>query len=106
MQTRRAAALPGSRQAGVGDVARQRVLDRILAVTRNRGAGATADEVALLEHLQIRFSLLNELVDRPRPEDPADHGGSLQGLLLRRIEQIDSRRDDGLHSVWDGEVGG
>ena len=37
---------PPSGQAGIGDLARQRVLDRVFAVTRDGGAGTAADEVA------------------------------------------------------------
>ena len=92
------------RQARVRDLAGERVLDRILAVPRDRGAGPASDEVALLEDPQIRICALNEVVDGAGPEDPADHGRRLQGLFLGRFEQVDPGRDDCLDGVGNGEV--
>ena len=77
---------PGSGQAGVGDLTSQRVFDRVFTVTSDRGAGAAADEVALLEYPQIWLCPLDELVDGPCPEDPADHRSGLERLLLLGVE--------------------
>ena len=53
---------PRLRQARVGDLARERVLDHVLALAGDRGAGAAADEVALLEQPEVRLSALEQLV--------------------------------------------
>jgi hypothetical protein len=80
------------------------VLDRVLSFTCDRGAEATADEVALFEYPQIWLRLLDELVDGSCPENPTDNRCGLERLLLYRSEQIDSRRDDRLHGIGNGEV--
>ena len=41
------------RQARVGDLARERVLDRVLAFARDRGADATTDEVAVFQQAEV-----------------------------------------------------
>src|SRR5207302_10402712 len=91
-------------QAVVSDLARQRVLDRVFAVTRKRGSKTTADEVTLFEYPKVWLRVLEELVHRPRPEDPADDRGGLERLLLLGVEQIDARRDDRLHRIRNGEA--
>lgn len=90
-------------QTRVGDLARERVLDRVLALAGHGRAAAAANEVALLEHAQVRLTA-DELVHRPRPEDAPDHGRGLQRFLLSRLEQVDPRRENRLHRVGDSEV--
>jgi hypothetical protein len=51
------------RQAAIGDFTGECVLDHELALADERGAGAVADEVALLEQAKIRFDVLQQLVD-------------------------------------------
>src|SRR5207253_11044036 len=62
---------PCLRQARVGHLPRERVLDRVLALAAQRGAGAAPDEVALGEQAKVRRTA-DELVDWPCPEDAAD----------------------------------
>ena len=73
-------------QAVVGDLAGQRVFDRVFAVTRDRGAQTTADEVALFEYPKVWLRVLEELIHWPRPEDPADDRSGLERLLLVGVE--------------------
>src|SRR6266567_5654414 len=55
------------RDAVVGNLTCERMLDRVLALARNRRAGAPAHEVAFGENVEVRHAA-DELVDRPRPE--------------------------------------
>ena len=89
----------------VDHLARERVLDRVLALAGKRGAGATADEVALGEQLEVGHTA-DELVDRARPEDASDDGSHLQGRLLRGRQQVDARSQDRLHRVGNLETFG
>src|SRR5439155_26876910 len=78
------------RDAVVGNLTCERVLDCVLALARNRRAGAPANEVAFRENVEVRHAA-DELVDRPRPEHAPDDRGRLQGRLLRPPEKIDAR---------------
>ena len=69
------------RKTGVGDLARKRMLDRVLALARDRGADAATNEVPFLEEVEVGLTG-DEFVDRPSPEDAADHCGRLQRCLL------------------------
>src|SRR4029077_6889942 len=91
-------------QAVVGDLARKGVFDRVFAVTGDRGAKATADEVALLEYPKVWLRGLEVLLHWPRPEDPAQDRSGFERLLLLGVEQIDARRHDRLHRIRNGEV--
>src|SRR5437763_14538588 len=91
------------REALVGDLARQRVLERVLGLALERRARAPADEVAIFEDAEIRSSVLEQLVDRPGPEDAADHRRRLERRLVGRLEQVDARREDCLDGIGPGE---
>jgi len=87
------------RKTLVGDLAGQRVLDRVLAFAGHRRAVPPPDEVALLEHGEVGRRPLDEVVDGPGPEDTADHGGSLQRSLLGGRQQVDARGEHRLDRV-------
>ena len=50
-------------QASVRDFTSKCVLNHELALAGERGAGAVADEVALLEQAEVRLNALQQLVD-------------------------------------------
>src|SRR5205814_5165663 len=52
-----------------------------------------------LEQTEVGLRFRAELVDGAAPEDAADDRGGLEGFLLGGREQVDSRRDHGLHRV-------
>src|SRR5256885_3737224 len=91
------------RQAAVGDLTRERVLDRILTLARQRRAGAPADEVALGKQLEVGHAA-DELIDRPGPEDAPDYRRRLQRRLLCRREPGDAGGEHRLHRVPDLET--
>jgi hypothetical protein len=72
--------------AGVGDLARERVLDRVLAFACDRGTDATTNEVTIFQQAEVGSRRpTDQLVDRSGPKDPPDHRGRLQrGLLVGR----------------------
>src|SRR5438093_6614865 len=89
----------GLGDAGVRDLARERVLDRVLPLPGNRRAAATTDEVAFFEQVEIR-PLPSEQVDqRAGPERAADHGRRLQRGLLGRGQPVDAGSQDRMHGV-------
>ena len=71
-------------QALVGDLARERVLDDVFALAGDRRAGAAADELALLEQLEVRKVAVDQLADGSGPEDAPNHRGGLERRLLHR----------------------
>src|SRR5437870_675865 len=87
---------PGLGQARIGDLARHGVLEGELVLARDRRARPSADEVALLEATEADADVLEQLGDRPRPEDTTDDRGGLQRGLLGRREQIEASRDERL----------
>ena len=91
------------RQAAVGDLPSERVLDRILALARQRRPGAPADEVTLGEQLEVGHAA-DELVDRTRPENTPDYRRRLQRRLLCRRQQVDASGEHRLHRVRDLKV--
>jgi hypothetical protein len=93
---------PCAWEAFVRHFARQGVLDDVLALTCNARARAPANEVAILEYLQIGLRI-QELVHRPRPEDAPDHRRRLKRGLLGGTEQIDPGCKNGLDRVRDSE---
>ena len=97
---------PRPRQARVRDFARQRVLDRVLALSDHRRPRLPPDEVTLLEHGEVGLREVDQLTDRCLPEDPADHRARLERRLLHRPEQIDPCREHSLDRVRDREVRG
>ena len=93
------------REALVGDLARQRVLERVFGLALERGPRAPADEVTVLEDAEVGLLLAEQLVHRAGPEDSADDCGGLESGLVRRLEQIDARGEDRLHRIGHGESG-
>ena len=92
------------RQARVGDLARERMLDRVLSLARDRGTDTTANEVAVFEQAEVGTPATDQLVDRTRPEDAPDYRRRLQcGLLVGR-QQVDAGGEHGLHRVGNLEV--
>src|SRR5207248_7110291 len=77
------------RKTPVRDFARERVLERVLGLALERRAAAAADEVAALQHAEVRLEPAEELVDGAAPERPPDHGGRLERGLLVRREEVD-----------------
>src|SRR5919204_173481 len=77
------------RQAAVRDLARERVLDRILTLARQRRAGAPPDEVSLGEQLEVGHPA-DELIDRAGPEDAPDYRRCLQ-RRLHRVRNLEAR---------------
>src|SRR6185437_8682432 len=69
-------------QALVGDFARERVLDRVLLLARDVGAGTPADEVTLLEQREVRRLAPEQLADWTGPEGAADQSRGLERRLL------------------------
>src|SRR5262249_28033809 len=65
------------RDARVGHLARECVLDRILPFSHHRRAAAAPDEVPLLEQIEVRGTPAEEVDYRARPERAPDHRGSL-----------------------------
>ncbi len=51
------------RQASIGDFTGECVLDHELSLPDERGTGAVANEVALLEQAKVRLDVLEQLVD-------------------------------------------
>jgi hypothetical protein len=91
------------RLARVRDLARECMLDDVLALTRQRRAGATAHEVPLFEQPEIGLHSLDEFVDGPRPEHPPDHRSGLQSRLLRGGKQVDARSEHSVNGVGNAE---
>ena len=97
---------PSLAQASVGDLARERMLEDVLDFPLERGSGPPADEVPAFEHSQIRIGSFNQLVDRTGPEHAPDHGRGLKRCLLRVVQEVDPRSEDGLHRIRDLEARG
>ena len=91
------------REAGVGDVADQDVLEAIRVLATDRRPRLAYQEVALDEVLQgVRHGRrLGEGRDRPRPERPAGDSGTPQHRALGGGQAIDAGRDHRLHRVRD-----
>src|SRR5207245_9555480 len=86
-------------QARVRHLARQRMLEAELALTRQHRAGPPADEVALFEDPPVDVGAPGQLRDGPGPDDPADHGSCLESYLGRGAEQVHPGGQDGLYGV-------
>src|SRR5712691_2728344 len=75
------------------------MLEPELALARHRRDGATADEVALDEHSEVRLDTAQQLDHGAGPEHAAHHGSRLERRLLGRSEEVDPRGQDGLNRV-------
>jgi hypothetical protein len=93
----------GLRDAGVGDLARQCMLDRVLPIARDHRPPVASDEVALLEKVEVRL-LPHEMNDRRGPEHPPRDGSGLECRLLGRRQPVDSRREHRVNGVRHREV--
>jgi hypothetical protein len=82
------------------------VLENELRLACDRGAGAPADEIALLEDAEVRLGVGNKLVHGAQPKGTPDDGRRLECSLLARGKEVDPRRDDGLDGIGNGEPGG
>src|SRR5439155_240992 len=91
------------RQAAVGDLARERVLDRILTLARQRRAGAPADEVALGKQLEVGHAA-DELIDQTGPEHTPNYHHHLQHCLLCQQQQINTNNEHNLHRIQNLET--
>jgi hypothetical protein len=72
------------------------VLHDVLSVPGQRRIVAPADEVAVLEQLEVRFAL-HQRADRAVPEGPTDHRGGLEGELLIGWEEVYACREHCVH---------
>ena len=90
---------PRRRQARVGDVPCQGMLERELTLAGERRAGAAPDEIARLEYGEIGCVAVEELPQRSAPEDAADHRCRLERRLLDRRQQVDARREHRVDGV-------
>ena len=94
----------GRRQGRVGDVTRERMLDRILAFAGYRRPDPAPDEIALLEQAEVGAAAVDQLVDRPGPEDAPDHRRRLQRRLLVGRQEVDASCEHCAHRVGHLEV--
>ena len=97
-----------ARDLSVGDVADERVQERILGFARDGRAALAADELLPLERVQRLVELeLDTAADRGQPcgpEDLADHGRVLHELLLGRRESVEAGRDHPLHGLGERQL--
>ena len=96
---------PCARQACIRDLARECVLDRVLALPWDRRSSAQADEVPLLQRPEIGLGG-EQFVDRAGPEDASDDGGGLKGFLVDGVEKIDTGCQESLDRVGNLHLGG
>ena len=85
-------------RAAVRHLARERVLERELALPFERRAGRRRMK-SRCSRTAKSGSSAHQLTDRARPERPADDGGSLQRGLLVAGRSVDPRREHGLNGV-------
>ena len=94
----------GLRQARVGHVADQDVLEPVGAVARERRARLAQHELPqeqLVDRVADVLDVRRELLDRPVPEGSPDHRRPLEQRLLGGREQVDPRGDERLERVRD-----
>ena len=94
------------RQAAVGDLLDQHVLEPVRRLAGDRRAGLARDEVAQQQVVEHVFELVGvvlgrEVVDRAGPEHTPDHGAALQNHLLARRQPVDARADQSLQRIGD-----
>ena len=90
------------RQAGIGDVADQHVLEPVRLLAPDRGALLADEKLAVDELLQLardRIGVLADGLDRARPECAPGDRGAAEHLPLLRRQPVDAGGDHGL----DGE---
>src|SRR5687768_5443066 len=74
---------PAGGQRPVGDLTCQRVFEDVFALPFERRLWTVADEVPLLEQLQVGFGRLGERAHGAFPKGATNDRGELQGSLLR-----------------------
>src|SRR5919204_3195641 len=75
------------RQRAVRNLARERVLERVLLVAGHGGGGRAANEVAFFQGAKIRLGPPQQVAKCARREISADNGSRLQGALLGLAEK-------------------
>jgi hypothetical protein len=90
----------GVRKRAVGDIARERVLERELLEAGHHGFGARQDQPP---PAQRGDGLLVD-ADRRRPEDAPDHRAATESVALVRLEQVDPSGNDAVHGVRDRDL--
>src|SRR5581483_7401806 len=95
----------GTRNLAVGDVADEQVPERILVLAGDATRPLAADELLPLElvqaHDESRSVRAVERRERAGPEALPDDGRVLEQGLLRRLEQVEPRRDQPLDRLGD-----
>ena len=94
---------PRLRQAAVSDLARKRVLDRVLTLARQRRSERVGERSPAPRAVRSRARAAEQLVDRAGPEDAADDRRRLERSLLGRRQQVDAGGEDRLNRVRDLE---
>ena len=89
--------------ARVRDLARQRVLHRVLGLAGERRPATAANEVALLEQVEVRPFAFDQVDHRSFPERPTDDRRGLQRRLLDRGKPIHPGGDDGMDRIRNRE---
>ena len=79
-------------QAAVGNLASQRVLERVLVLAGQVDVERRRMKSRSSRRLDVRHRPLDQLVHRPRPEDASDDRRRLKGRFLGASEQIDAGR--------------
>ncbi len=87
------------RDAGVGDLARERVLDCVLALADDRRASSAPDEVPLLEEIEVGLVTAEEMDHGARPEHMAHDRRCLERRFLARRQAVDARREHCVHAI-------
>ena len=90
------------REAGVRDLADQRVLEPVRGLPRDRGARLAEQELALEEIVEQRVvigDVRRQMLERPAPEDPPDDRPALEERLCVRRQTVDACGDEGLQRV-------
>ncbi len=94
-----------AREARVGDVAREDVLEDVLLLAGDRRAEPAEHELAIRKDrergVEVGRLAVQERPDRTGPEHATDHRRPLEDPLRRGVEEIDPRREDALHRVRD-----
>jgi hypothetical protein len=96
------------RQAAVGDLADEDVLETVGHLARDRRAALGEDEIAQHQAFEhgLDVELRGEMRERARPEHAANYGGTAKRTPLVRVETVDPGGDERLHRVGDALGGG
>ena len=93
----------GARNLPVGDLAHDRMQERVLGLARQRGATLAANELFTLERVQqaLHVGMLPRLDGRhgARPEHLPDHRGVVKKRLLFAGQSVDARGHEPVDGV-------